>query len=47
MKSCLNCKYAEETMFDECKRCNNEQSPYYREIVDERDLCKYGEEEDV
>lgn len=44
MKSCLDCKHAEETIFDDCKKCINEKSEYYQEFVYERDLCKEWEE---
>lgn len=43
MKSCLNCKYAEETIFEDVKKCTNEKSEYYQEMVKESDLCKEWE----
>ena len=46
MKSCLVCKHAVETMFDDCKKCMNEKSVYYGKMVDERDLCKECEVEE-
>ena len=45
MKSCLDCKCAEETLFDDCKVCTNEKSVYYMKFVDERDLCRECEGE--
>ena len=44
MKSCMNCKYAEETIFDDVKKCINPESEYYQEMVQERDLCREWEE---
>lgn len=40
MRSCMNCKHTEETIFDNCKKCICEESEYYDEMVDERDLCR-------
>lgn len=45
MRSCMNCKYTEETIFDDCKKCINEKSEYYEEMVDKRDLCLCWESE--
>lgn len=45
MKSCLDCKYAEETIFEDTKKCTNEKSVYFGKMVYERDLCREGEEE--
>lgn len=44
MKSCLDCRRGEETMFDECRLCTNEKSVYYGKMVNERDLCRECEE---
>jgi len=46
MKSCMNCRYAEETIFEDAKKCTNEKSVYYDKMVYERDLCREGEEAD-
>lgn len=44
MKSCLNCKHAEKTMFEDAKKCTNAKSSYFGKMVYERDLCREGEE---
>lgn len=44
MKSCMNCKYAEETILESLKKCTNEKSVYYEKIVTEKDLCRECEE---
>jgi hypothetical protein len=44
MKSCLDCKYTEDTMFDDARKCTCEKSAYCEKIVDSRDLCKEFEE---
>ncbi len=44
MKSCLDCKHTEKTMFDGVKKCFNEKSVYFGKMVTERDLCKEGKE---
>lgn len=46
MKSCLDCKHGEETMFDEARKCINEKSVYYGKFVDDRDLCRECEEDE-
>ena len=33
MKSCINCKYAEETIFDDVKKCINPESEYYQKMI--------------
>ncbi len=43
MKSCLDCKQTEETMFENVKKCINENSVYFGKMVTERDLCREGE----
>lgn len=43
MKSCLDCKYGEETLFEDARKCINEKSVYNGKFVDERDLCKCWE----
>lgn len=42
MKSCLECKYTEETLLDNYKKCINAKSVYYGKMVSERDLCREG-----
>jgi hypothetical protein len=44
MKSCLDCKHTEETMFNDARKCTCEKSTYCERIVDVRDLCKEFEE---
>ena len=39
MKSCISCKYAEETLIGD-KVCTNNESEYCTEFVNEKDLCK-------
>lgn len=46
MKSCLNCKHAEETIFESAVKCTNEKSVYYGKMVTEKDLCREIFEED-
>ena len=45
MKSCLNCKHAEETIFESVAKCTNEKSEYFGEKVTEKDLCREIEED--
>ena len=45
-KSCMNCKYGEETILDNNKTCINNESEYCDEFVDEQNLCVCWEEED-
>jgi hypothetical protein len=40
----MNCKYGEETLFEENKSCINTESEYYEEFVDDRDLCMCWED---
>lgn len=40
MKSCLDCKYAEQAMLDNMKKCINEESVYYGHFVEKKDLCR-------
>lgn len=44
MKSCLDCRHGEKTMFDDCRKCTNKKSVYYGKMVYERDLCREGKE---
>lgn len=44
MKSCMNCKYAEETILESLKKCTNDKSVYYRKMVSKKDLCREGVE---
>lgn len=40
MKSCLNCKYTEETIFENVKKCINPDSGYHFDgFVEEKDIC--------
>lgn len=43
MKSCLNCKQTEKTLFESFKKCIYPESEYYGEMVQKKDLCRYWE----
>lgn len=46
MRSCMNCRHTEETIFDDARKCVNEESVYSGIIVDSRELCRYWEAKD-